>query len=245
MVAGLGTITPDRVVIAATVHSGAVLTDVEEISSRLVRADAEKRLNLEEYSVVRKYVLRNSRMNHDAVLTVKFNFQKGKGKWFEVVDSQGAEGMSRRVLERVIEAEVEAATPGRQENSRLTPDHYDFTLVGMESLRGRPCYVLALHPKMKSKYLLVGKAWIDAHDFAPVRVEGWSAASMSFFVGKAYIVQDFVKVGDFYMASYNQSKADSRLLGKSDLTIEYSDYEMKTIQGDRVAARGSLGTGSN
>lgn len=217
--------------------SGSYLSHIEDIVVRMAKADSQKGLNLQEFSVVRRYVLKNPRLSHDAVMKVRWSYVKGNGKSFEVLDSTGAEGVGKKILDRVLEAEEEAGGPGRRENSRLTEEHYSFRLLGMETFRGRPCYLVELQPKVKSRFLLSGKAWIDARDFSPLRVEGRPSASLSFFVGKPYIVQEFQKVGDFYMASYNWSRSQSHILGDSELTVEYNDYEVRSVEGVRVALR--------
>src|SRR5262249_35869390 len=86
------------------------------------------------------------------------------------------------------------------------------------------CYVLDLVPKSKSKYLLRGTVWVDAQDYAIVRLEGRPTASVSFWAGKPFIVVEFQKVGAYWVVSRNLSHTDGRLVGATDLTIDYSEY---------------------
>ncbi len=223
---------------SATVPNGRIyLTNVEEITSRIAQTEERKHLDLQDYSGTRRYILRNSHLGRDAILTVRFSYRKGQGKTYQVIDAQNAEGMGRRILDRVLEAEVDASRPGHHENGGVTPAHYDFQLLGMESHAGHLCYVMGVRPKSKSKYLLQGKAWIDARDFALVKLEGRPTVNLSFWVGKPLVVQEFEKVGDFWMASRNSSHSDSRLLGKAELTIEYTGYQVKGVEGTRVASQ--------
>jgi hypothetical protein len=212
-------------------------TKVDDVVSRIARSDDQKLLNLEAFTVVRQYVLKNPRLSHEATMRVRWSYTKNSGKSYEILESRGAEGMAGKILTRVLEGEAEAATPAHRENSRLSAEHYEFHLRGMQDFRGRPCYVLDLRPRVKSRFVLAGTAWIDARDFSPVRVEGRPSANISFFVGKPYIVQEFQKIGDFYMASYHRALSESRILGDSELTIEYSDYDVRSIEGTRVALR--------
>ena len=211
---------------------------LDEIVSRLTAADSERREGLEEYTAVRKYMLHNDRKQKTAEMVVHATYRRGEGKSFEIVSSQGADGISGRVLRRVMDAEAEASRKETREQSRLTPRNYDFELLGKEVRDGRLCYVLGLTPKLKNKYLLNGKAWIDVDDFGIVRLEGRPPANVSFWVGKPYIVMDFAKVGDFWLISHNQSRADCKLIGTMELTIEYSKYRV-TGTGQREALAGA------
>ena len=196
-----------------------------EIAAKITQADSQRDANLRGYSVVRKYKLHNSHLKEDAIMTVRLSYVKGQGKSFEVVDLQNAEGMSRRVLQKIIDSEAQASSQ-TQDPLDVTSDNYKFHVTGVEDLDGRRCYVVSLTPKLKSKYLVQGKAWIDTSDFGIVRIEGRPAASLSFWVGKPYIVQQFQKVGQFWMASHCRSESQSFLLGSSVLTIEYSGYDV-------------------
>ena len=196
----------------------------------MTAADSERRNNLEEYSAVRKYRLHNDRGTRSAEMQVRVTYRKGEGKAFEILASEGAEGMSGRVLRRLMDAEAEASRKETRDQSRVIARNYDFELLGTEMKNGRLCYLLQLIPKTKSKYLLSGEAWVDAEHFAIVRLEGRPTANVSFWVGKPYVVMDFEKVGDFWLISHNQSRADCKFFGPMELTIDYSGYQVTGSQ---------------
>ncbi len=206
----------------------------DQILDRVSRADDRRREGLLEFTTTRRYLLHNPRMKRDARMLVRVDYRKGQGKSFQILAADGAEGISRRVFDKLLAVEAE----GSQKNNvdrNLSAQNYEVQLLGSEVRDERRCYVLELTPKTKSKYLLNGKAWVDAEDFAVVRMEGHPSASLSFWAGKPYIVQEFQKVGDFWMASRNLSHAESRLLGTSELTIESSGYQLNGAGAERVA----------
>jgi hypothetical protein len=221
---------------AGTIPSttGVPLT-VEQITSRLHQTEDQKRTNLQEYSVTRKYVLHNPHMKQDAEMLVRVSYRKGTGKTFQVLEAKGVEGMSKRVFQNLIDGEKEGSHKENVDRSRLNERNYDFELLGTEIEGGRRCYVLALHPKSKTKYLVNGKAWIDAEDFALVKIEGHPAANLSFWAGKPYVVQTWQKCGDFWMAAENRSMAQSMLIGSTELTVRNSDYEFGGSSGNPIA----------
>jgi hypothetical protein len=50
-------------------------------------------------------------------------------------------------------------------------------MLGTDSINGRAAYVIAISPKTQNKYLLRGKVWVDADEYAIVRIEGVPAKS--------------------------------------------------------------------
>ncbi len=87
-------------------------------------------------------------------------------------------------------------------------------------------YVLNLLPKTKNKYLYRGKIWVDAKDFAVVRIEG-EPAKKSLLLdqedgGKAQIHQ-----GERLLASRREPYGKRDTAGRpAILTIEYRDYRI-------------------
>jgi hypothetical protein len=83
-----------------------------------------------------------------------------------------------------------------------------------------------VEPRTKDKFLYRGRIWVDAEDFAVVRLEAEPAKNPSFWTKKAEIVQVYMKVSDFWLPAYNHSVTAIRLGGHAELTIEYKDYEI-------------------
>jgi hypothetical protein len=107
----------------------------------------------------------------------------------------------------------------------------------VEALDNRQCYLLEVKPRRKSKYLLQGRAWIDMATFNLVRLEGRPTASLSFWAGKPFIVQEFKEVSGTWIIAANRSTSKSRLLGTTELTIEHSDRQLIDAPSKIAAAR--------
>lgn len=215
------TILCSGVAVGGTIPSG--LT-VDQIANRMIQAEQQKRANLPEFCVTRKYVLRNPHMKRDAEMVVKVSYRKGEGKTFQILESNGVEGMCKRVFQHLLDAEKDAS---RQTRGRFNTENYDFEFLGMDTLNGRRCYTLALHPKVKTKDVINGQAWVDADDFAVVKLEGHPAANLSFWVGKPFISQTWQKTGEYWMAAQNRSHSESRVFGPSDLIVDNTGYQFK------------------
>ena len=98
-------------------------------------------------------------------------------------------------------------------------------MLGTELAAGRRCYVLDLEPRAKNRYLIVGKAWVDAGTYALVRIDGRFAASLSMLVGAPHISEEFVEVRGFWLPAHVRSVASSFLLGPTELDIVFSNYQ--------------------
>lgn len=190
---------------------------------------------LRDYVLTRHYVIDNPRFGKHAEMTVKVTYKVGQGKSFEILEQKNAEGMQKKVFEKLMEAEKESGKPESLDGMRIGPRNYTFELLGTDIRDGRKCYVLALKPKRKNKFLLEGKAWVSAEDFGVVRVEGRPAERISFWVGKPQITQTFCKVGPVWMMSQNRSVAEVKIVGRSELSIESFDFKVKYQEHDQVA----------
>jgi hypothetical protein len=206
---------------------GEVPPSTDEIVRELAATEERKQFELQSYSATRRYVLKNERFKQDAEMLVRMQVSADKGKTFQIITEHGVEGISRRVFKKVLDGEAEASRTDAKHLSKVTPQNYDFRMLGMEERYDRRCYVLEIKPRLKSKYLLDGKIWVDVDDYQLVRMEGRTGASLSFWVGKPYIVYDFQKVGDTWLAARNQAMTNARFLGATELTIEVQAYEIR------------------
>lgn len=207
----------------------------EEIVRRFDQAEDARDARLKKYTATRRYVLNNKRFHKVGEMLVQVTYRKGEAKSFEILANDSEKDVSGHVFEKLLAAEVEASKRNDGDPSRISIENYELKLLGTEMVDGHQCYVIGLRPKKKNKFLLNGKAWIEANEFALVKLEGRPAENLSFWVGKPFISQTFVKVGEFWLSAQNRSLSDTRLLGESELRIEYSGYRCNGGQGPRLA----------
>ena len=129
---------------------------------------------------------------------------------------------SSQIFERILDGEAALARVPAVERD-ISYANYEFKLAGTETAMGRSCYVLQLIPRKQSKYLLEGRVWIDAATFAMVRLEGRPAASVSLWIGKPLIIQEFGERNGAWVATSSNAISNTRLLGTTQLTIN-RDY---------------------
>jgi hypothetical protein len=97
-------------------------------------------------------------------------------------------------------------------------------LLGEQQVGPYHCFVAQVTPKRKDKYLFEGKMWVDAQDYAVVRIEGHPAQKLSFWIERADFVRQYQKIGSFWFPQKDETFVVVRLYGKKALTITHHDY---------------------
>ena len=197
---------------------------VEEIVGRMVRADDGRAAAMGGYTGKRRYRFENKRADKRAEIVVRLTCTRAGVKTFQVVSGSGSAFVRSHVLQKMIEAEAESSRRSDREQSRILPKNYAFRLIGTATSEGRPAYLLDLIPKTKNKFLIQGRVWVDAEDYAVTRIEGSPAKNPSFWIKSVKIVQRYGKTGPFWLPVLNSSSAEARIFSTTDVTIEYFDY---------------------
>jgi hypothetical protein len=196
----------------------------DQVIARMLERDRELQSSLEGYTARRHYVLENNRHHKRAEMLVRVMCVRDGSKEFEIVSSAGWGVARNHVFPRLLEAETDASQPGSRERSRIIPENYSFQMAGMETVNGRPTYVIEVTPKTSNKYLMKGKIWVDAEEYAIVRIEGQPAKNPSFWTKSVHFVHTYDKQGPFWFPQSDESVTDVRILGATDLKIDYFGY---------------------
>jgi outer membrane lipoprotein-sorting protein len=200
---------------------------LEEVLARMAEKEQSRAAKLLDYSCVRRYSLENKRFHTTAEMTVRMTWRQPGEKSFEVLSEKGSGPVRKRVLRKMLDAELEAAARESGSDTRINPVNYTFTLAGSAvDERGRSCYLLDMVPKTPNRFLIRGRIWVDAEEFAIVRIEGSPAQNPSFWVRKTTFVHRYEKFGDQWLPVSNQSATEALMFGHTDVTIEYSGYRL-------------------
>jgi hypothetical protein len=196
----------------------------DEILARLESENDRRYAHLQEYSGSRQYRLQNARFGKEATAAVLMNYRRADGERFSVQARSGA-GKLSGIIDKVLASETDASLPPENVRHQITSLNYRVRLLGTEFAAGRSCYVIELVPRTKSRFLIVGKAWVDAGSYAVVRIEGQFAASISLLVGAPRISEDFIEFHGFWLPGHVRSVTSSLLLGPTELDILFSNYQ--------------------
>jgi hypothetical protein len=211
-------------VVAAAQDSGQLLASATEVVANMVARDDQRQAALHSYTASRRYLLENTRHHKRAEMLVTVRCLDNGSKQFQTVSATGWSIARKHVFPGLLESESDASQPGLRERSRITPDNYSFALLGTDYINQRAAYVLAITPKTRNKYLVEGRIWVDADEYAIVRIEGKPAKNPSFWIKSVHFVHAYQKNGPFWLPVSDRSVSDARILGATELTIEYFDY---------------------
>ncbi len=207
---------------------------VASIVDHMIQAREENRARLRPYQVTRDYKLfaGTETKNVKSQVTAGVSFVPPSSKQFEIQAASG-HSMGESIVRQILASEVELLR--NQASSDISPENYEFQLMGQETLDHHKCFVLALRPRRKDKHLLRGAIWVDAATYLTRRIEGEPAKSPSMWVHNVHLSLDYSDVAGMWLQTSSESTADVLLLGSHKMVSRDTDYKV-----GGVAARALL-----
>jgi hypothetical protein len=224
---------------------------VKQVVENLTRKNLERAQALRGHRGTRTYRLeyRGFPGGRKAEMVVDVEYEAPGRKEFSILSTSGSELIIDRVFKKLLQSEKEALEAENQKHTALNGDNYVFTMVGYETAPSGSRYVLAVEPRTRNKYLYRGRIWVDAEDFAVVRIQAQPAKNPSFWTSRTDIEHVYVKVNEFWLPSRNHTLTSVRLGGHADLTIQYDAYRITSAggpsRGGDVAAKPSAADGDS
>jgi len=198
----------------------------EEILARV--ADTNARRHVIAYSGIREYRLINVRFAKEATVVARMIHRPGEGKHFTVLKRSGSAALTE-IVERLLVSEADASVAAKRGDHEISSANYRSYVRGIEIIAGRACYAIHLMPKRKSRYLIEGTLWVDPATYGVVRLQGSPSGSVSMWLSKPYVTQEFSDIGGWWLPSRTRSFSSGRLLGTSELEIRYTDYQINGL----------------
>src|SRR5215469_13378269 len=211
-------------VASASSQTGDPLPSADDVVAKMIRTDVERRSELTGYTALRRYVAVNK--DRRAQMVVRVDCSADGAKQFTIVSEAGSSSIRKHAFYKMLSEETMASRRGTRDGNRITPANYTFNMLGRDTLDTGPAYVLAILPKTENKYLIQGRIWVNAKDHSIVRVEGQPAQNPSFWVHDVHFIHTYQRVGQFWFASSTHSTSEIRIFGRSELTIENSNYAL-------------------
>jgi hypothetical protein len=194
---------------------------------------------LRDYAALRTYQIADLKGTVHAEEIGKMEYRAPDKKTFTVTSESGSSLVRRLALNPLIASEIEAAAGKQHHDSSITPANYALHLLGEQQVGPYRCYVAQAVPKRRDKYLFEGKIWIDAEDYAIVRIEGHPAKKLSFWIEQADFVREYEKIDEFWLSQKDETFVQVRLYGTKVLMIEHRDYTVNG-SGSKSAAVAQL-----
>jgi hypothetical protein len=222
----------------------------KQVVQNLVSMNLKRAQGLLSYQSTRVYRLtyKGFPSGRAAEMVVNAKYRAPETKEFEIVSATGSKLLIDRVFKKLLQAEKEASEAENQKRILINQENYEFTLIGYDEAHGRPTYALSLKPRTKNKYLFQGTIWVDAEQFAVVRIEAEPARNPSIWIKETRIETLYVNVNDFWVPAHNHSVTATRLGGHADFSIEYKDYRIagasKTSDAAEPGSHPAIGMGA-
>jgi hypothetical protein len=176
------------------------------------------------YTVQRTYQVSDLKGKVHAEEIGLMEFRAPDQKNFVTTSEAGSSLVRRMALNPLISSEIEAAAGKVHHDSAISAANYSLELLGEQQVGPHHCFVAQAVPKRKDKYLFEGRVWIDADDYAVVRIEGHPAKKLSFWIERADFVRQYQKIDGFWLPEKDQTLVQVRLYGKKVLTIDHENY---------------------
>jgi hypothetical protein len=203
-----------------------VLADLTptQIVERMVEHNQFQTSALKHYRALRHYEVEYRGFGNRiaAKMEVEVSYDAATGKSFRIVSQSGSGLLCDKVLKRAVESEKEASQD--RGSTALTEANYRFHPGGSESVAGRPAYILDVEPLTASKFLYRGRIWVDAADFAVVKMETEPAKSPSFWIARTLIHYTSARTDGFWLPEQVRSDTKVRIGGTAVLNINYGTY---------------------
>jgi hypothetical protein len=186
--------------------------------------------NVAAISDVEKYdVYRDGDEVHPvAEVIARMTYRRGVGRSYQILSQRGSTLIRKFGLIPLLNHEVHLSAPGTVEHTWFTTSNYQMKLKSkqLQNLHGRECYVVAINPRHKAPNMIDGTLWVDAKDFSIVKVEGVASRRPSILAGTTHMMREYEQVRGYPMATKARAVSDGGFIGRTVVTIEYSDYHL-------------------
>jgi outer membrane lipoprotein-sorting protein len=204
--------------------SGLIGLTGDHIVAKMLERNRLRNEQLQRYSAVRTYEIRNLEGNLAAQAVVAVDYEAPDRKTFHKTSEKGSYIVRHLVFDRLLQSEGETSSGREHHDSAITTANYTFKLVGEEDLGSRHCFVLEATPKRKDKYLFEGRIWVDAEDFAVAKIAGHPAKKPSFWINRADFVREYQRIEGFWLPYRDQTSVEVKIYGRKAFTVDHEQY---------------------
>ncbi len=149
---------------------------------------------------------------------------------YRVLGFQGDNSVKSQVIARYLEAEQQHRD---SQSLSVTPANYKFKLKNQKIARdGTGVYVFQVSPRAKRVGLFKGELWLNASNCLPVLEKGRFVKNPSIFFRRVDFEQAYGMHNGVAVPESMSSTIDTRLVGKVQLKVSYSNFAEGTMDED-------------
>jgi len=138
---------------------------------------------------------------------------------------EGDGTVKNQVIARYLTAEAESQKE-QAPSLAVTPANYKFKYKSRGMLDGREAHIFQVTPRQKRQGLFRGEVWIDASTYLRVQESGYLVKTPSIFLKKVAFVRKYEIRDGISVPRQVQSVVDTRLVGRAELTIDFSNFSV-------------------
>ena len=212
-----------------------IVLSSSQIVEQMQRHSQAQTGELRQYKALRHYAVeyRGFATTIEAKMDVEASYDAAAGKSLQIISQSGSHFLCEKVLKRAVDSEKEAMQ--NKASTALSETNYRFRFAGSDNVAGRPAYILDVEPLTASKFLFRGRIWVDAADFAVVKMETEPAKSPSFWIARTLIHYSSAKTDGFWLPQQMRSETRVRIGGTAVLTIDYGSYAVVSMPAGAAA----------
>ena len=196
----------------------------DQIIAEMLERNRHRSEQLQRYSAVRTYEIRNPQGKLAAQAVVHMDYEAPDKKTFSRTSEKGSAIVRHLVFDRLLQSEGETSSGREHHDSAITTSNYTFALAGEEEVGPYQCFVFEATPRRKDKYLFEGKIWVDSQDFAIVQVAGHPAKKPSFWINRADFVRQYQKIDGFWLPLRDETSVEVKIYGRRVFTVDHQQY---------------------
>ena len=144
---------------------------------------------------------------------------------YEALRFEGDGTVKSQVIARYLSAEVDAQKE-QSPSLAVTPANYKFKYKGRNEIDGREIHIFEVSPRQKRVGLFKGELWIDAATYLRIQESGTLVKKPSIFLKKLAFVRKYEIRDGISVPRQVHSVADVRLVGKAELTIDFTHFSI-------------------
>lgn len=148
---------------------------------------------------------------------------------YRALGFSGDNTVKNEVISRYVKVDTEP------HDVAITPDNYKFKYKGATYHEGKLVEVVQVTPKRKAVGLFHGELWLDSDTGMPLRESGRFVKSPSVFLKKIEFVSSFEIKDGVAIPKHFESTVDTRLVGRAELKIDFSNFSRSESAGDDSA----------
>lgn len=218
-------------------NSAGLTTD--EVIAKMLERNRLRSEELHRYSATRTYEIRSSEGKLAAQAVVRVTYEAPDKKSFAKTSEEGSAIVRHLVFDRLLQSEGDTASGRDHHDSAITTANYSFTPAGKENIGPYRCFVFEATPRRRDKYLFEGRIWVDAKDFAIVKVAGHPAKKPSFWVNRADFVRQYQNIDGFWLPYRDETLVEVKMYGRKIFTVEHRQYVINSESPAQAEASGA------